>query len=478
MSLTPRMRVDIDPEGDTLLILAINQKIPASTDSSEKVAVKTEKHFLCSKKHLTFASHRAARVFSSNFKESSKQDDGLYHWDFGSAFNLEAFQIVLNVIHGKSRAVPRSLGTDVLAEIASVVDDLECSDAILIFGYMWLMPFGIFYHLPKTMDKTLAQLILISFVFESTNLFCNSTEAAIRHSSNIVPSFDLPIRTDIINRIKDSRARILQDLVHRLDRLQDDLLEGRLGCSQGCRAMLLGALLQAMKASKLYPPPEPPFSSLTLDSVIETLRNVQSPRYFSAFGDCPAGKRSGLWHMQEQPTALPPPPVKSTLFGPSSNQSHPEHNPVPKPASGWSFGASPALQSPPATNTAPGGLFGGRPEPRNGGFTPGGLFGTPAVPQANTATAPRTTSGGLFGGGTTPQTTSTPRPGGLFGNSSLFGSDATATEKASQSQTSEDKDAPQKITRHDCCLKDIIDPLILAVEEKIKGLQLADFPQL
>ncbi|XEV05018.1 hypothetical protein FSHL1_010305 [Fusarium sambucinum] len=462
MSLIPTMRVDIDPEGDTLLIISINQNLTASTDS-EKAATKTEKHFLCSKKHLTFASRRAARVFSSNFKESSKQDDGLYHWNFGSAFNLDAFAIVLNVIHGKSRAVPSTLGIDALAEIASIVDDLQCSDVILSYGYRWLVPFGIFYNLPKTIDKTFTQLILISFVLEGNILFCKSTEAAIRYSSGIVPSFDLPIRADVINRIEDSRVRILQDLVHKLDKLQDDLLEGRLGCSQGCRAMLLGTLLQAMKASKLYPPPEPPFSSLTLDSAIETLRNAQSPRYFGTFGECPAGKRSGLWHMQEQPTALPVAPVKPTLFGLSSDQFyHPQHNPNPKPASGWPSGPSPSVQSPPATNTVPGGLFGGRPEPRSGGFTP-------AVPQANTTTA---TPGGLFGGGAAPQTTSTRRPVGLFGNSSSFGSGAAA---ASQSQTSDDRGAPQKITRHDCCLKDLIDPLTLAVEEKIQGFQLADF---
>ncbi|KAF4451679.1 hypothetical protein F53441_5358 [Fusarium austroafricanum] len=463
------IRISIDPEGDTLLILAVKQKLstPGPTDSSETVAVKTiEKHFLCSKKHLTFASRRAAKVFSSNFKESSKQQDGLYHWNFGSAFDAEAFQIVLNVIHGKSRAVPQTLGPDVLAEIASIVDDLECSDAILIFGYRWLMSFGLFYTLPKTMDKTLAQLILISFVLEGSKLFCNSTEAAIRHSSDVVPSFDLPIRADIIRRIEDSRTSILQDLVDRLDKLQDDLLEGKLGCSHGCRAMLLGALLQTMKASKLYPPPEPPFSSITLGSVIESLRNAQSPRYFSSFVDGPAGKHSGLWRLHEQPSAPPAPPVKPSLFGSSSTQNNPPSTHAPRAASGGLFGGSAVIQSP---APASGGLFASRPEPRSGGFTPGGLFGAPAVPQANTTTAPRTTSGGgLFGGGTVSQTNLPSRP--------LFG--CVPVEAASQPQTSDDKGAPQKLTRHDCCLKDLIDPLILAVEEKIQGLQLADFPQL
>ncbi|OBS20416.1 hypothetical protein FPOA_06786 [Fusarium poae] len=461
------MRVDIDPEGDTLLILATNQNLPVSTDTSGTVADRTEKHFLCSKKHLTLASRRAARVFSSNFKESSKQDDGLYHWNFGTAFNPEAFAIVLNVIHGKSRTVPQTLGLDLLAEVASIVDDLECSDAILIFGYRWLMSFGIFYPFPKTMDKTLAQLILVSFVLEDTNIFSLSTKLAIRHSSDTVPSFDLPIRLDIIKRIEDSRASILQDLVQKLDKLQDDLLEGRLGCSDGCRAMLLGSLLQMMKASKLYPPPEPPFSSLTLGWVIESLRYTQSPRYFGPFNDGPAGKHSGLWHMQVQPSATPAPPVKSSLSGPSSNQSHPQNNTIPRSTPGGLFGNSSVRQSAPATNAASSGPFTTSPA-----FTSGGLFGTPAVPQANTATV---TSSQLFGGGTAPQTAVPTRSfGGLFGDS---GGNTTASGSGAAT-TSQDMNAPQKITRHDCRLKDLIDPLVLAVEEKIQGLQLTDFPQL
>ncbi|KAL3593313.1 hypothetical protein FPOAC2_07609 [Fusarium poae] len=460
------MLVDIDPEGDTLLILAFNHNLPALPDYPETVVVKTEQHFLCSKKHLTFASRRAARVFSSKFRESSKLEDGLYHWNLGTAFDPEAFAIVLNVIHGKSRTVPQTLDLDLLAEVASIVDDLECSDAILIFGHRWLMPFGMFYTLPKTMDKTLAQLILVSSVLEDTKLFYSSTKLAIQHSSDTVPSFDLPIRLDIIRRIEESRVSILQELIQKLDKLQDDLLEGRLGCSDGCRAMFLGSLLQTMKASKLYPPPEPPFSSLTLTWVIESLRYAQSPRYFSPANDGPNEKHSGSWHMKEKPSATPVPLLKPTLFGPSSNQFHAQNNPVPRSTSGGLFGNSSVLQSAPAANTAPGGLFTTSPAAASGG-----LFDTPAVPQANTKTA---TSGGLFGSGTAPQkSVPTPSSGGLFGDS---GGKTTASGSGAAT-TSQDMNAPQKITRHDCRLKDFIDPLVLAVEEKIQGLQLAEFPQ-
>jgi hypothetical protein len=124
-------RVTIDPEGDTLIVLKLDNKDPESngTDTAATtaepvtqtaaesaaesapatitattadvaaadVATQTvaepekkppvEKRFLCSKKHLTLASRRAMKIFSSNFREASKEDDGLYHWIFEAIFS-------------------------------------------------------------------------------------------------------------------------------------------------------------------------------------------------------------------------------------------------------------------------------------------------------------------------------------------------------------------------------------------------------
>ncbi|KAM0550272.1 hypothetical protein ACHAPJ_008942 [Fusarium lateritium] len=203
-------RVTIDPDGDTLVILAIkqdppppsstepddadNSTCPAGTPESPEFI---EKHFICSKKHLTLASRRASKLFSSAFKEASKQDDGLYHWNFGDVFDAEAFELALKIIHGRTRGVPQAPELHILAKIASIVDDLECHDAISFFSERWLTTYDLFCTLPQRIDETLAQFILISFVFSNRKLFYNSTEKAIRFSSEGMPTFDLPIRADI-----------------------------------------------------------------------------------------------------------------------------------------------------------------------------------------------------------------------------------------------------------------------------------------
>ncbi|KAL9565167.1 hypothetical protein ACKAV7_010812 [Fusarium commune] len=148
------MRVQIDPAGDVLVILPVikstAQSDPPNTDTPE---TRVKKEFLCSKTHLTLASPRAAKIFSSNFKEASKEADGFHHWEFEGIFDVKAFELVLKIIHGKTREIPQAMELDLLAGIASIVDDLECHDALYFFSQRWLVSLP---PAPQIMDKTLA----------------------------------------------------------------------------------------------------------------------------------------------------------------------------------------------------------------------------------------------------------------------------------------------------------------------------------
>ncbi|KAF5573747.1 uncharacterized protein FSUBG_14099 [Fusarium subglutinans] len=203
--------VAIDPNGDTLVILATKQDPPPSKEVTEPAGTTEsptfiEKHFLCSQKHLTLASRRASKLFSSAFKEASKQDDGLYHWDFGDVFDVHAFEVILKIIHGKPRGVPKIAQLDLLSQMASIVDDLECYDALSFCTDIWLWAYGGTYKLPERMDKTLAQLILVSFVFANKDIFQRCIQRAARYTCEGMPTFDLPIRADIPRRIEESEA--------------------------------------------------------------------------------------------------------------------------------------------------------------------------------------------------------------------------------------------------------------------------------
>ncbi|KAF5534763.1 hypothetical protein FNAPI_12272, partial [Fusarium napiforme] len=417
-------RVAIDPNGDTLVILATKQDPPSKEPTEPAGTTKSptfiEKHFLCSQKHLTLASRRASKLFSSTFKEASKQDDGLYHWNFGDVFDVQAFEVVLKIIHGKTRGVPQDAELDLLSKIASIIDDLECYDALSFCAERWLLMYRGFYTLPKRMDKTLAQLILVSFVFADKGIFQSCIQRAARYTCEGMPTFDLPFRADIPSRIEKSRIEALQILVNGLYKVHDDLLQQKLGCSEGCRAFLLGSLLQVMAANCLYPRPESPFYSLRLDSIINSLRDMQPSMYHSSVTGTSTGKHSGTWLLHEQSTSSSTtPPTTGGLFGTRT---------VPQPTS--AFAAS-----------------------------SGGLFGRSTEFQPTSTPAP--SSGGLFGRSTVAQPTLTPAAssGGLFGTRTV-----PQTSEPSSSAPAKNEEAPKKLVQHSCSLKSFIDPLLVIAE--------------
>ncbi|CZR49573.1 uncharacterized protein FPRO_15932 [Fusarium proliferatum ET1] len=447
-------RVAIDPNGDTLVILVTKQdpspsKEPTKPAGTIESPTFIEQHFLCSQKHLTLASRRASKLFSSAFKEASKQDDGLYHWNFGDVFNVQAFEVVLKIIHGKTRGVPQTPELDLLSNIASIVDDLECYDALSFCTERWLESYiGFFFKQPEKMDKSLAQLILVSFVFEYKYLFRDCIRKATRYTCEGMPTFDLPIRADIPRRIEKSRTEVLQYLVDGLYKVHDDLLQRKLGCSGGCRALLLGSLLQVMTAAGLYPRPESPFYSLRIDSIINFLRDMQPSIYYSSVTGGLAGKHSGSWLLAEHP-ASPTASQSNTattqstpgLFGPGSSGS----------------------------STSTGAQYTSDPRPAHGG-----VFGAPRVERRGVPTSnnPRT-SAGLFGASTAPQPTFTPiaASGGLFGARPVpQASDQFSPDPA------KNEEAPKKLVQHSCSLNSFIDPLLLVAESKIEGLKLDDLP--
>ncbi|KAF5558002.1 integral membrane protein [Fusarium napiforme] len=447
-------RIEIDPEGDTLIILPVK---PASTQS-ETPDPPTEKHYLCSKKHLTLACRRAAKLFSSQFKEASVESDGLYHWKFEGIFDAEAFELVLKIIHGKTRDVPRSVKLDLLSDIATIVDDLECHEAVAFFSTNWLFGWTVEWLQPGQLrDKPLAQVILASFVFEHASLFQTYTKMAIRHNIDVISTYDLPIRADVSDKIETTRIEILQRLVDGLDNLQTKILADKVGCNEACRATLLGSLLQGMKKSGVYPRPSSPFPKLSLDDVLASLANVQSPAYFGPQSQAPLLNYAGRWNLDPTSANL----VSGGLIGYPSGLVQGQPKPATAGTNTLSVSASQQTTTAGALSRPSGSLFGSSSTPQNTNTQSSFNFGRPSP-----------SSGSLFGTPTVSHTVKSPHVASQSGTKGLSGSSAGTT-----SSTTENPEQPGTIVRHNCRLKDLIEPLLVAAEKEITGLKLADFPR-
>lgn len=156
------------------------------------------KQFLVSKKHLMLASRRASKVLGGSFKEATPKEDGLFHWNFEPIFDTTAFEIVMHIIHGQTRHVPEKVNVELLAQIAAIVDDLECLDSIWFFAKGWLSHIKSAYAFG--ISDNLAKWILISFVFEDSIVFKDVTHTAIRNSTGTMPTMGLPIRPKILGK--------------------------------------------------------------------------------------------------------------------------------------------------------------------------------------------------------------------------------------------------------------------------------------
>ncbi|UKZ68418.1 uncharacterized protein TrAtP1_009454 [Trichoderma atroviride] len=259
------------------------------------------KQFLVSKKHLILASRRAGKVLEGSFKEATAEKDGLFHWDFEPIFDSMAFEIVMYIIHGHTRHVPEKVNVKLLAQIAAIVDDLECQNSIWFFAKRWLgqMECPHFHE----MSKDLMRWILISFVFEESEIFKQVTNDAIRYSTDKTPTFGLPIRPRILDDIGERRKFILAHLFDNLQKLQSQLLEQSLGCGQGCRAMMYGTLSQGMKSNSWLPLPLPPYTSLSISSALRQLKAVEGVDYYCSFKDNNSLNGAGSWKLDFNPPA-------------------------------------------------------------------------------------------------------------------------------------------------------------------------------
>lgn len=244
--------------------------------------------FKVSLKHLTLASDRARRMFQSDCLESQPDIHGNYLWEFDRVLDSDAFTIVLAIIHGKSELVPDKPSVRMLAEIAAVVDDLQCHSSVSFFGNTWIS--GLRTHIPPLISQELFDWLCISFVFKDPAIFEKATRVAIDNSIGAVEDHGLPIPPKILGMsgsntvsaqfltysedIEEARDSLLVLTIVSLHEEVDKLRRAAGGCSRECRYMMLGTLIGEMTSKKLYMPTEMVNASIISWSLAQLLNQV------------------------------------------------------------------------------------------------------------------------------------------------------------------------------------------------------------
>lgn len=212
----------LDPDGDVLLIVhdpanmdedgniskhnssaaataGPKSNTPTPVERAQDAAVSESREFKVSSKHLILASGYFKKALNGPWREATViHDDGLRHVRIGE-FNFDAMAIILNVIHGKDSLVPRELDLRMLAEVARVVDYLQCYEVMGLYSTCWIS------HLqkliPSNYNSKLLLWIFIARAFRNEAIFGTCTRIAILAVRSQIANTSLPLLPQILGII-------------------------------------------------------------------------------------------------------------------------------------------------------------------------------------------------------------------------------------------------------------------------------------
>ena len=150
-----------------------------------------------SSKHLTLASPIFKAMLQPKFKE------GLQLHSHGYAElplpddNSAALLILLNLIHGQFRKVPRKIDLWMLAELAVLVDKYELLETTEMLLDYWLPHLRC--TIPLVLNDDLLPWICISRVFRKPDIFEKVTKVAQLESEGLLEVSEWPIPEHVLS---------------------------------------------------------------------------------------------------------------------------------------------------------------------------------------------------------------------------------------------------------------------------------------
>ena len=123
------------------------------------------------------------------------------HVSISLTADLDAMIILLNIVHGVSRKVPRQVKLGILSKLAVLVSSLGMLDAVQFFSDTWidnLQREG----LPKAYNEDVLPLVFVFWVFDRPSEFKNMTKLTQRECDEKLGGEvqELPIPHNIIGK--------------------------------------------------------------------------------------------------------------------------------------------------------------------------------------------------------------------------------------------------------------------------------------
>jgi hypothetical protein len=115
--------------------------------------------------------------------------------------DLDSMIILLNVIHGAGRKVPRQVSLDDLSKLAVLVSKFEMLSTVEFFSDTWIDNLQI-GGLPRSYNENVLPLVFVFWVFDRPDEFREMTRLAQRESTEKLEEDlgEIPILHGIIGR--------------------------------------------------------------------------------------------------------------------------------------------------------------------------------------------------------------------------------------------------------------------------------------
>ncbi|KAG8361285.1 hypothetical protein FVEN_g984 [Fusarium venenatum] len=247
---------EIDPDGDTLLILR-NPNAPFATWNSEidqewanavpqhqsetsklceltiqptegiddKGSDQTETqpvdlHFRLCSAILKITSSFFKKAMNGAWKATECEPG--FEWTLLERdWDAEVFLILMNILHHNARRVPRTIPLETLAKIATLVDYYDCHEAVNIWVEKWTSNLSL--PEPEYYSRELLLRLTVARVFPDNKAFRALTKVAIERSRGPIHTLGLPIPRQIIDAIEEKRIETIGLFIQKLEALLGDL---------------------------------------------------------------------------------------------------------------------------------------------------------------------------------------------------------------------------------------------------------------
>ncbi|KAL2071714.1 hypothetical protein VTL71DRAFT_12949 [Oculimacula yallundae] len=259
-----------------------------SEDNDEESLLDVEINMLVSSKHMKLSSP----VFRAMLQRDGFKEGQILEATGSVEIPLpdddpEAMTILLDVVHGRNRMVPRKVTLKTLTAIAVLADKYQMVEVLEAFSNSWikrLKPKLPTEYLEAEDELSIFRWLKISWVFSKAKEFKAMTRLMEQGGYSTMEQYAvgaLAVPSIIIDAVMERREEALSECYLLIDQTIQRYQRSEVLCPRddihlapACDALLLGSLLKSVSSLGLYPAPEAPYDGVSFDEVEALLSDL------------------------------------------------------------------------------------------------------------------------------------------------------------------------------------------------------------